>query len=112
MPTTRSSTSKSASFADASTRVDLSEDSSVPSTPVDVYDLQALMLSIQANQKTIEAINNRLTEHADSLESTSKTLINLDTTIQEVCATVTELPQAFDVKLETIQQGLLIFQLQ
>jgi len=106
MPTTRSSTSKSASFADASTSVDLSEDSSVPSTPVDVYDLQALMLSIQANQKTIEAINNRLTEHADSLESTSKTLINLDTTIQEVCATVTEIPQAFDVKLETIQQGL------
>jgi len=64
------------------------------------------MLSIQANQKTIESINSRLTEHSLSLESTTKILTDLDSTIQEVCTNITELPKTFAVNLETIQQDL------
>ena len=63
MPTTRSSTSKSALFADASTSFDLPDESSIASNPINACDLKALMLSIQANQKTIESIYSRLTEH-------------------------------------------------
>jgi len=106
MPTTRSSTSNSALFADASTSVDLPDESSIASNPIDACDLKALMLSIQANQKTIESINSRLTEHSLSLESTTKILTDLDSTIQEVCTNITELPKTFAVNLETIQQDL------
>jgi uncharacterized coiled-coil protein SlyX len=49
------------------------------------------MLSIQANQKMIEAINSHLTEHSASLESTSKTLLDLDSTVQAVSDTVAAL---------------------
>jgi len=59
MPTTRSSTSNSALFADASTSFDLPDESSIASNPLDVCDLKALMLSNQANQRTIESINSR-----------------------------------------------------
>jgi DNA repair exonuclease SbcCD ATPase subunit len=113
MPSTRSSTSKAASFADASTSFDLSDDSSVTSPQIDTYDLKTLMLSIQANQKTIEAnqktietITSRLTEHSISLESTSKTLSDLDLSVQTVSSTVAELPKIFEVKLENVQQDL------
>jgi uncharacterized coiled-coil protein SlyX len=107
MPTARSSTSKSTtSFADASTSFDFSDESYLLSTQVDLCDLKTLMLSIQANQKTIEAINSRLTEHSTSLESTFKRLTNLDNTVQAVRTTVTDLPKTFDVKLETVQQDL------
>jgi hypothetical protein len=113
MPSTRSSTSKAALFADASTSFDLSDDSSAMSPPDDTYDLKTLMLSIQANQKTIEAnkktiktITSRLTAHAVSLESTSKTLSDLDATVQAVSSTVTELPKVFEVKLENVQKDL------
>jgi len=114
MPTTRSSiskatlvadastTSKATSVADASTGFDLYDELSVNSTPVDFYDLQTLMLSIQANQKTIEAINSRLNEHSCSLEATSKTLTDLDNTVQAVSTTITEIPKTFEIKLETI----------
>jgi uncharacterized coiled-coil protein SlyX len=104
MPTTRSSTLKSTSYADASTSIDILDDSSITSTSVDAPNLKTLLLSIQANQKTIEAINSRLTEHSTSLETTSKTLTTLDTTLQAVCTTVTNLPKTFDFKIETVQQ--------
>jgi hypothetical protein len=113
MPSTRSSTSKAALFADASTSFDLSDDSSAMSPPDDTYDLKTLMLSIQANQKTIEAnqktietITSRLTAHAVSLESTSKILSDLYATVQSVSSTVTELPKLFEVKLENVQKDL------
>jgi predicted nucleic acid-binding Zn-ribbon protein len=104
MPTTRSSTSKSTLYADASTSFDILDDSLITSTSVDVPNLKTLLLSIQANQKTIEAINSRLTEHSTSLETTSKTLTTLDTTLQAVYTTVTNLPKTFDFKIETVQQ--------
>jgi uncharacterized coiled-coil protein SlyX len=106
MPTTRSSTSKATSVADASTCFDLYDESSVISTPAEVLDLRTLMLSIQANQKTIEAINSRLTEHSDSMAVTSKTLLELDSTVQAISSTVLELPKTFDIKIETIQEAL------
>jgi len=106
MPTTRSSTSKPASSANASTSFDLFDDSSITSNSVDVSDLKTLMLSIQANQKTIEAINSRLTEQSISLESTSKAVTTLDKTIKDVCSTVNELPTSFEIKLATAQQEL------
>jgi hypothetical protein len=106
MPTTRSSTSKSTSYADASTSFDILDDSSITSTSVDVSDLKTLMLSIQANQKTIEAIISRLTEQSISLESTSKAVTTLDQTIKDICSTVDKLPSSFDIKLETVQQEL------
>jgi len=106
MPTTRSSTSKATSVADASTSFDLYDESSVISTPGEVLDLRTLMLSIQVNQKTIEAINSRLTEHSDSMAVTSKTLLELDSTVQAISSTVLELPKAFDIKIETIQEAL------
>jgi hypothetical protein len=107
MPTTRSSNSKSAtSFADASTSFDFSDELSIVSTQVDICDLKTLMLSIQVNQKMIEAINSCLTEHPTSLESTFKILTDLDNTVQAVRTTVTNLPNTFDVKLETVQQDL------
>jgi hypothetical protein len=64
------------------------------------------MLSIQANQKTIEAINSRLNEQSISLESTSRAVTTLDQTIKDVCSTVDKLPSSFDIKLETVQQEL------
>jgi hypothetical protein len=106
MPTTRSSTSKATSVANASTSFDLSEESSVISTPNEALDLRTLMLSIQANQKTIEAINSRLTEHSDSIAVTSKTLLELDSTVQAISSTVLDLPKTFDIKIETIQEAL------
>jgi len=106
MPTTRSSTSKSPSYADASTSFDVLDDSSLTSNPVDTSDLKALMLSIQTNQKTIEAINSRLTEQSISLESTSKAVITLDLAIKDVSSTVDKIPSSFDLKLETVQQEL------
>jgi uncharacterized coiled-coil protein SlyX len=106
MPTTRSSTSRSTSYVDASTSFDILDDSSIASTSVDVSNLKTLTLSIQANQKTIEAINSRLTEQSISLESTSKAVTTLDQTIKDVCSTVDKLPSSFDIKLETVQQEL------
>ncbi len=106
MPTTRSSTSKTPSIADASTSFDVCDDSSVNSNPTEVFDLRTLMLSIQANQKTIEAINSRLTDHSDSIAKTSKTLLELDSAVQTINSTIIDLPKAFDVKIETIQEVL------
>jgi hypothetical protein len=111
MPTTRSSSSKKASKVDNSTSFDSTDDESsctIKSSPVPIEDcdLKTLMLSIQANQKLIEALTSRLTEHSITLETNSGKLIDLDDTVQAVRTAVETLLKSFDEKLNIVKEDL------